>query len=557
MKSSMGRDAAHSGGGRRVRRRTVALALCGLVAAAPAAAFEFDTGGGVRLRWDNTFKYSNAWRVKERSPELVADPTLDDGDRNFDKGLISNRIDWLTEFDAAYRGLGLRVSAAAWYDSVYNRRNDNDSPFTANSVSVPYNRFTRDTRDLHGRDAEILDAFLSANFELGGRPGNVKLGQHSLLYGESLFFGMNGIAAAQQPIDVIKALSVPNTQFKEIGRPVAQLSGQLQVTQTISIGGYYQFEWERTRVPAAGSYFSPADLVDVGGERILAAVVPGVGPVASFYRTRDIEARNSGQGGIQLRYRSEALGTDFGFYAVRYHDKNFQTYVRPGAGVGAGSPADKIGEYLLVFPEDIRAYGLSASTSIGDANVAAEISVRDNAPLVSQTMPDFTGTADNDDNPLYAVGRTAHAQVSMIQLLNRGSLWHGATILGEIAWNRTLSVRKNRAALEPNTTRDSTALRVVFEPQYFQVLDGLDISVPIGLGYTISGRSSAVGGFGPDHGGDFNIGVRGDYLKVWQFSASYTHFLGEGAPIAVGGFKTLKQFSKDRNFLAFSVSRTF
>lgn len=557
MKGSIGGDAARRGGKRRDRRRTTALVLAGLLAAAPAAAFEIDTGSELKLRWDNTFKYSNAWRVKDRSPVLVADPTLDDGDRNFDKGLVSNRVDWLTELDASYRGFGLRLSAAAWYDSVYNRRNDNDSPFTANSVSVPYNRFTKDTRDLHGRDAEILDAFVSMNFELGGRPGNIKIGQHSLLYGESLFFGMNGIAAAQQPIDVIKALSVPNTQFKEIGRPVNQLSAQLQLTQSVSIGGYYQFEWERTRIPAAGSYFSPADLVDVGAERIVAAAVPGVGPVASFYRTRDIEAKNSGQGGIQLRYRSEALDTDFGFYAVRFHDKSFREYVRPGAGVGPGSPPDMIGEYLLVFPEDIRAYGMSASTSIGDANVAAEISIRDNAPLVSQTMADLTGTADNDDNPLYAIGRTAHAQVSMIQLLNRGALWDGATILGEIAWNRTLSVRRNRDALEPNTTRDSTALRIVFEPQYFQVFDGVDIAVPIGLGYTLSGRSSAVGGFGPRHGGDFNIGIRGDYLKVWQFSATYTHFLGEGAPIAVGGFKTLKQFYKDRNFLAFSVSRTF
>lgn len=548
---------SHRFGRRSARRAAIAAAIVGCFVAAPVAAFEIDTGGEVKLRWDNTFKYSNAWRVKGRSDALVADPTLDDGDRNFDKGLVSNRIDWLGEFDAAWRNLGLRVSAAAWYDTVYNRRNDHDSPFTANSFSVPFNRFTDDTRELHGRDAEILDAFVSGNFDVAGMRGNVKLGQHSLLYGESLFFGMNGIAAAQQPIDVIKALSVPNTQFKEIGRPVNQLSAQLQLTQSVSIGGYYQFEWERTRLPAAGSYFSPADLVDVGGERILVATVPGIGPVASFYRTRDIEAKNSGQGGIQLRYRSAALDTDFGFYAVRYHDKTSKEYVRPGFGVGPGSPPDMIGDYTLVFAEDIRAYGVSASTSIGDANVAAEVSIRDNAPLVSLTMPDFTGTGDNDRNPLYAVGRTAHAQVSMIQLLNRSSMWDGAVLLGEIAWNRTLSIKKNAAALDPNTTRDALGMRVVFEPQYFQVLDGVDISVPIGLGYTLSGRSSAVAGFGVRHGGDFNIGIKGDYLKVWQFSLAYTHFLGSEAPVVIGGIKTFKQFLKDRNFVAFSLARTF
>ncbi|MCL4181912.1 MAG: DUF1302 family protein [Burkholderiaceae bacterium] len=547
------RDASRTG-----RYTSVAVAIAAACAvASPAAAFEIDTGGETKIRWDNTFKYSNAWRVKGRSDALVADPTLDDGDRNFDKGLISNRVDWLTELDASYRNLGLRISAAAWYDTAYNRRNDNDSPFTANSFSVPFNRFTRDTRDLHGRDAEVLDAFVSGNFDIGGRRGNVKFGRHSLLYGESLFFGMNGIAAAQQPIDVIKALTVPNTQFKEIGRPVNQLSAQWQLTESVSVGGYYQLEWERTRIPAAGSYFSPADLVDVGAERIVAAAVPGVGPVASFYRTRDIEAQDSGQGGIQLRYRSTTLDTDFGFYAVRYHEKGFREYVRPGAGVGPGSPADKIGEYTLVFPEDIRAYGASASTSIGDANVAAEVSIRDNAPLVSLTMPDFTGTGDNDRNPLYAVGRTAHAQVSMIQLLTRSSLWDGAVFLGELAWNRTLSIKKNAAALDPNTSRDALGMRLVFEPQYFQVLDGVDISVPIGLGYTLSGKSSAVAGFGARHGGDFNIGIKGDYLKAWQFSLAYTHFLGSEAPIVIGGIKTFKQFNKDRNFVAFSLSRTF
>ena len=31
---------------------------------------------------------------------------------------------------------------------------------------------------------------------------------------------------------------------------------------------------------------------------------------------------------------------------------NFQTYVRPGAGIGPGSAADMIGQYVLVFPED-------------------------------------------------------------------------------------------------------------------------------------------------------------------------------------------------------------
>lgn len=553
MKNARPRDVGTS---RSDPRRQLARSLAGalLLAQGPVAlAFESTLGDDIQLRLDNTLKYSAAARLEGRSAALVGDPNLDDGDRNFSRGLISNRVDWLGELDLARRNLGLRLSAAAWYDDVYHHRTDHDSPATASAASVAPDRFTRATRDLHGSKGELLDAFAYASLDIGGLQGNLKIGRHSLLWGESLFFGGNGIAGGQLPIDAIKALSVPNTQFKEIGRPVNQVSAQLQLSPTMSVGAYYQFRWERTRVPASGSYFSPADIADAGGERILVNLAPAM----AFYRAPDITADDSGQGGLQLRWRVNSIGTDFGLYATRYHDRNFQTYVRPGAGVGPGSPADMIGQYVLVFPEGVRSIGASASTTIGDANVAAEVSLRTNAPLISMTMPDMTGTGDNDRNPLYAVGRTAHAQVSMIYLLPQSSLWQGATLLGEVAWNRVLSVSKNPGALDPNTTRDALGMRVVFEPQYFQVLDGVDISVPIGIGYTIDGRSGAVGAFGPEHGGDFSVGIKGDFDRLWRFAAGYTHYVGSGGPIAVGGIQTFKQTYKDRDFVSLSVSRTF
>ena len=518
---------------------------------------EFDTGSSdLKVRFDTNVKYSNAWRVKDQHDKLVADSNLDDGDRNFDKGMISNRLDLFSEFDISYQKVGARVSGAAWYDDVYNKGNDNDSPGTANAYSVRYDRFTKDTRDLHGRDAEFRDAFVYANYDLGEEMWGVsRLGQHSLLYGESLFYGGNGIAAGQQPIDAVRALTVPNSQFKELGLPVKQFSTQLQITPTVSVGGYYQFEWERTRIPGAGSYFSPADLLDEGGERIVVGRLPNGAPAASFYRGDDIEARDSGQWGVQLRYRSEALDTDFGLYAINYHDKNFQTQLRPG--VGAGSRADQIGEYMLVFPEDIRAYGFSANRGFGDINFGFEASVRDNAPLVSLTMTDLAGNGDNDGNPLYAVGRTAHAQVNMIYIMPTGMFWDTASLLGELAWNRRLSVDKNPDNLDPNGTRDATAIRVAFSPTYFQVIDGVDLSVPMGFSYGIDGRSSAVGGFSQSKGGDYNVGLTADYLKSVTFTLAYTGYYGPSAPINIGGIKTFKQTNADRDFLSFSVSHTF
>jgi hypothetical protein len=541
----------------RLRFGRLATALLGCSVLSTVHAVDFDTGNqDFKIRFDTNVKYSNAWRVKDQQNKLVADSNLDDGDRNFNKGIISNRLDLFSEFDVSYQKVGARVSGAAWYDDVYNKGNDNDSPGTVNSYSVRYDRFTNDTRDLHGRGAEFRDAFVYSNFDIGDEMwGVARLGQHSLVYGESLFFGGNGIAAGQQPIDAVRALTVPNSQYKELGLPVKQFSTQLQLTPTVSVGGYYQFEWERTRIPGAGSYFSPADLLDEGGERIVVGRTPEGAPAASFYRGKDIKARDSGQWGVQLRYRSEALDTDFGLYAINYHDKNFQVQVRPG--IGAGFRPDQIGEYMLVFPEDIRAYGFSANRGFGDINVGFETSVRDNAPLVSLTMTDLAGNGDNDGNPLYAVGRTAHAQVNMIYIMPTSSLWDTASLLGELAWNRTLSVDKNRDNLDPNGTRDATAIRVAFSPTYFQVLDGVDLSVPMGLSYGIDGRSSAVGGFSQAKGGDYNVGLTADYLKSVTFTLAYTGYYGPAAPINIDGIKTFKQTNADRDFLSFSVSHTF
>lgn len=535
----------------------LAVALLGCTVASAVHAFDVETGNpDLKVRFDTNVKYSNAWRVKDRHDKLVADANLDDGDQNFDKGLISNRLDLFSEFDISYQKVGARVSGAAWYDDVYNKGNDNNSPQTANAYSVRHDAFTRDTRDLHGRQAEFRDAFVYANYDIGDDMwGVTRLGQHALVYGESLFFGGNAIAAGQQPIDAVRALTVPNSQFKELGLPVTQISTQLQVTPTISVGGYYQFEWDRTRIPGAGSYFSPADLLDEGGERIvLARQADGV-PAASFYRGKDIEARDSGQWGVQLRYRSEALDTEFGVYAINYHDKNFQTQVRPG--VGAGARPDQVGEYMLVFPEDIRAYGLSANRGFGDVNVGFETSVRDNAPLVSLTMTDLAGNGDNDGNPLYALGRTAHAQVNMIYIMPTSAFWDTASLLGELAWNRTLSVQENQENLDPNGTRDATAIRLAFSPTYFQVFDGVDLSVPMGVSYGIDGRSSAVGGFSQAKGGDYNIGLTADYMKSVTFTLAYNGYYGPSAPININGIKTFKQTNADRDFVSFSVSHTF
>jgi hypothetical protein len=532
----------------------VTAALAAAACSISASAAEIETGNpDTKIRWDNTLKYSAAGRLQHVDNNvavpggniLAGNPNMDDGDQNFSKrGLISNRVDLFSELDVSHGNVGARVSGAAWYDSIYNRDNHNPGFPAAivNSVSVPAGKFTDATERLHGRKAELLDAFVYGKTSIGEMPLTVRAGRYTLLYGESLFMGGNGIANAQVPIDVVKALSVPNSQFKEIGMPVGQVSANLQLSRNMSVGAYYQLQWRKFRLPASGSYFSNGDFLDEGGETLL------LGPGLTLPRGRDLHARDSGQGGAQFKFKFPGTDIEYGIYAARYHDKVPILQIRPAQG-----------DYRLIYPENIKTFGASMSTVVGDTNISAEISHRRNTPLspTGLTVATVDPTSDNRDNPAYPIGKTIHAQVSWIALVAANAMWDGASLVGEIGFNRRTSVDRNAAALDPHTTRDASGIQMIFEPQYFQVQPGIDLSVPIGISYAISGRS-AVYSFGPNHGGTFSLGLNAEYQKAWKAGLQYTHYLGHpgGLLNTVNGL-SFDQTLKDRDFISLSIQRSF
>ena len=553
----------------RHRLRAVAVATSLVAAAGGSVAAPIDTGNpDVELRWDNTVKYSAGVRVKDRSDTLTkyapATPTSgtgtnalngDDGDRNFKRGsLISNRVDLLSELDLLYRkDYGLRVSAAAWYDRVYNESNGNDSPGTDNSLSVSSNDFTDATRNLHGRKAEVLDAFVFGATDIGTARLSGRLGRHTVLWGESLFYGSNAIAGTQSPVDAIKAASVPGSTTKEIIMPVGQLSGQLQLSPALTLMGYYQYQWEATRLPAAGSYFSQADFLGTGGERIRFFPTGNVNqvnfPNSGLTRGADIKAKDSGQFGLGLRTQ---LGDfDLGAYATRFHAKTPVIYGRPASSL-----------YQQVFPEGIKAFGVSATTTVGSVNYASEVSVRRDTPLVSD--PQFLGPVggDNDSDPRYAIGNSAHVNFSAIWTMPRFFLSQEPGLSMEVAFNELTSCTRNCAAKDPNVGRRAAAVRAAFSAPQRNVVDGLDLTPSLSVGYD-RGRSP-VAQLGPDRGGDAVLTLAGNYLTVWDFSLAYTYYYGkENTAVygsvnpAVNGTFTFAQSLKDRNFVSLSVRRTF
>ncbi|MFW7348360.1 MAG: DUF1302 domain-containing protein [Pigmentiphaga sp.] len=568
---------------------TVAMMLS--VAMVPSAmADELSSEQELKLNWNTTVGYGAAWRLRSASPDLLIRPNNDDGDRNFGRGLISNRIDVLTELDARYGPIGARFSAAGWYDQAYNERTDNLGSVGGsfpNQVSTPFDRFTDRTRDLHGRKAEVLDAFISGRFNTPLGPLTMRLGQHALLWGESLFFASNAIAGTQMPFDVSRLLSQPNAQAKEFVLPVPQVSAQWQLNQDVSVGAYYQFDYRPNRLPAVGSYFSQNDLYVDGGERLLLdpALFSG-----QALRSPDRKPKNSDQFGAQLRWQWGE--TDLGVYATRFHDKAFQpvtelglapTTVPAAACAGAFGPAGVAISgtcflaggptgYHTVYAQGVRALGFSASRTFGDANIALETSIRRGQALSSSHGFDASALGAPVTGPAgttaFAVGNTAHLNLSALWTLPDTFLWREATFVGELAWNRVLRCKRNcevatatSGTLDPNASRDAAALRVLLRPTYRQVLPGLDIDVPIGIGYSPKGsRSMALGPgyFPPAGGGDVSIGINGELYGTWRFGLSYTHFFGPTATfLDAGNSYSYKQSLADRNFISFNLRRSF
>ncbi|UCV20990.1 DUF1302 domain-containing protein [Ferribacterium limneticum] len=539
----------------------VASALASISVVPTVYAFEINTGeSDFKARWDTTAKYSTMLRLKDPDSRLTSpavnpnNANQNDGDNNFKKGIVSNRADIFTELDVTYQNFGARVSAAAWYDTVYNKSNDSNDALTNNSSSVSYNNFTSNTQDLQGRKAELLDAFVFGKFELGGdKNASIRAGRHSVLWGETLFFGANGIAGGQAPMDYIKLLSVPSSQFKELIRPVGQVSGQFQLNSNVSFGAYYQYKWAGNRIPAVGSYLSNEDLFVTGGENFIF-------PWGKEAHLQDHMPSDDGQFGFQIRFRPEGYDAEYGLYAIRYHDKNPNVYINIGSNPVLGGAVAPVG-YSLAYAEGIRAFGASFSTTLGDANIGGEASIRHNTPLVNPGSPNPFLTHDNSSNPGYPVGKSAHLNLSAIYLLPPSSLWQGGDLLAEVAWNRRLSVDSDpHGTLDPNSTRDAWGFRMLFQPSYYQVFAGLDLKVPIGLGYNPKGRSSVVPQFngGVDKGGDFSIGLVGDYQKQWTLRLNYTHFLGDiGGAFDTNAHLSFQQSLKDRDFLSFSVQTTW
>ena len=136
---------------------------------------------------------------------------------------------------------------------------------------------------------------------------------------------------------------------------------------------------------------------------------------------KDYNARNDGQFGFAFRYIAEELNsTEFGLYMVNYHakeptvsadlggyqgiDMNALTNLLTGvAGSQAGQLANGLATVDVMgniqahrrYAEDIRMYGFSFNTTLGQASVFGEVAYRPNLPIGVAATNDLIGDLAN------------------------------------------------------------------------------------------------------------------------------------------------------------------
>jgi hypothetical protein len=603
------------------KRTLVACAI--LLCSHAAQAFEIDTPvDNLKLRWDNTLRYNLGWRVQAQDPVLLANASIDDGDRNFNRGLISNRLDLLSEFDAVYEHkYAIRFSGAGWYDYRLAQSLDNDSVATSNHLDSnhqPALGLSRAAqRQAHGPSAELLDAFVFARFDLGEVPLSIKVGRHTVFWGESLLLGgaAHSVSYGQAPIDLAKGLAVPGSEAKELFRPLNNVSLQMQPFDSLSIDAQYFLGWEPFRLPEAGTYLGFNDALQDGGESV---ILPTGGRAL---RAADITPRKQGNWGISTRWSPEFLDGTVGFYYRRTADMLPQVLVelRPDlidvaecTKLPASLPvACKIpAQYRLDYPGGIDIYGLSLSKNIGGISFAAELSYRQNMPLSSEPLVLFRQpqleplqaplnnlqdlvaqlglpagalpipalpTISSQPLPRRgeaagARGDTMHALVNGLGLINKVSLFgftvfDSASYIVEAVWSRWNKVTENENLFKgragytaiDRVTRDNYAIGASFAPTWFQVLPGVDLSLPLAYSAGLKGNSAVQFG-GSEHGGFYTAGLSADVYDRYRIDLKYAEFFGEHSSDANGAATVLNGATAplaDRGFVSLTFKTTF
>ena len=261
-----------------------------------AAALEYSVGS-VKITFDTTISLGGSMRLAERDNRFL--PEGNGG--NFDprsSGVVLSNAGGPFGTQAATNLLGLPLGARV---TVTNNENNFDGSINTDDgrlnfdhgdwigasakvnhdFMLEYENFTVFSRfyyfydnimsddvgrtglsdralDRIGSSVQLLDLYLSGNFNLGELPLNVRVGKQVVSWGEGTFM-LNGINVVN-PIDV-SAFRRPGAEIKEGLLPVPLAYMSLGLPSNISLEAFYQFKFEPYKLDPSGAPFSGADIV--------------------------------------------------------------------------------------------------------------------------------------------------------------------------------------------------------------------------------------------------------------------------------------------------------
>ena len=444
----------------------IALAPMLLAMMLPSSAHALQyTFGDIDLNLSTTLSVSASVRTSKQDCRYISiynggcygpghtdyDVNSDDGDVNVEQwDFISAPVKGISELEMTWRNFGAFVRGKAAYDYVGDHMLGNGDgkygPVLSPGQRRPLEDQFRgdDARDLQATDFKLLDAFAYSNFDAFNMPVTVRVGRQATNWGESLL--IPGGVSSYLPLDV-SALYKPGVELKEVFLPQATAFTSIGLPAGLTFEGWYAFQWNKSKLPACGSFFAPSDaLADGcayalnGGEVYNQDNGTSYTPIAFIPRTASQEARQQGQYGLALRYYADWLnyGTELAGYFVNFHSKlpigtftasvpttataAFQLACAPGAGTlnGPGCTAnfgqDDAGrsvstsqgmfseaagnnkKLLAQYPEDIKMIGASFNTTMNVLNgtaLSGDFSFYPNMPFQLDTTELLGADAEN------------------------------------------------------------------------------------------------------------------------------------------------------------------
>lgn len=174
----------------------------------------------------------------------------DDGRLNYDSGdLTGATLKASHDLQVKWRNFTLFGRWFEFYDVVQDNKDVGDR-----------SSYSDEVQGTVGRDAKLLDLFISGNFDLFGENLNVRVGKQVISWGEGTFI-LNGINVVN-PIDVT-AFRRPGAEIKEGLIPVNSIFASVSLPiEGMSMSGFYMLDFEPFEIDAAGTPFSNTDILD-------------------------------------------------------------------------------------------------------------------------------------------------------------------------------------------------------------------------------------------------------------------------------------------------------